>query len=99
MKEYDGDYVEQREDDFENAEDAMSGDDCWNEKDTIDSYFHWKGQDTVGYSKKFYTHSMQMGKYSDKITWGYRPIEECHYALQNMELLGADEIKGNIFLY
>jgi hypothetical protein len=26
MKEYDGDFVEQREDDFENAEDAMSDD-------------------------------------------------------------------------
>jgi len=30
MKEYDGDYVEQREDDLESAEDAMLDDECWN---------------------------------------------------------------------
>jgi len=28
MKEYDGDYVEQREDDLESAEDAMLDDEC-----------------------------------------------------------------------
>jgi hypothetical protein len=38
-----------------------------------------------------------MAKYSDKITWGYRPNEERHYALQNVELSSADEIKDNIF--
>ena len=75
----------------------LSDDDCWNEMDTTDSCFHWKGQDAVGYGKKFYTHSMQMAKYSDKITWGYRPNEERHYALQNVELSSADEIKDNIF--
>jgi len=58
---------------------------------------HWKGQDAVGCGKKFYTHSMQMAKYSDKITSGYRPNEECHYALRNVELSSADEIKDNIF--
>jgi hypothetical protein len=65
--------------------------------DATDSCFHWKVQDAVGYGKSFYTHSMQMAKYSDKITWGFRPNEECHYALQNMELSSADKIKDNIF--
>ena len=65
--------------------------------DATDSCFHWKGQDAVGYGKKFYTHSMQMAKYSDKVTLGYRPNEEHHYALQNVELSSADEIKDNIF--
>jgi hypothetical protein len=58
---------------------------------------HWKGQDAVGCGKNFYTHLMQMAKYSDKITSGYRPNEECHYALRNVELSSADEIKDNIF--
>jgi hypothetical protein len=65
--------------------------------DATDSCFHWRGQDTVGSGKKFFTYSMQMSKYSDKITRCYRPNEECHCALQNMELPSADEIKDNIF--
>jgi len=51
----------------------------------------------VGYGTKFFTYSMQMVKCSDKITWGYRPNKECHYALRNMELYSADKIKNNIF--
>ena len=97
MKEYDGDYVEQREDDLESAEDAMSDDGCWNWVDATDSCFCWEGQDAVGYGKKFFTYWMQMAKYSDKIIWGYRPNEECHYSLRNMELSSADKIKDNVF--
>jgi len=65
--------------------------------DATDSCFHWRGQDAVGSGKKFFTYSMQMSKCSDKITRRYTPNEECHCALQNMELSSADEIKDNIF--
>jgi hypothetical protein len=65
--------------------------------DATDSCFHRKEQDTVGYGKKFCTYSMQMAKYSDKITWGYKPNEECHYALRIMERSSADKMEDNIF--
>ena len=41
------DYVESRECDSESAEDARS-DNCCNEMDATENYFHWKGQDEVG---------------------------------------------------
>jgi hypothetical protein len=59
--------------------------------------FVGKDKTQWGTVKKFYTHSMQLARYSDKVTWGYRPNEEQHYTLRNMELSGADEIKDNIF--
>ena len=54
--------------------------------DATDSCFHRKEKDEVGQGKKFYTHSMQMAEYSDKVTRGYWPSKECHYAPSNMEL-------------
>jgi hypothetical protein len=97
MKEYYGDYVEQREDYLGIVEGAMSDDDCWNEMDATESCFHWKRQDALGYGTKFYTHLMQRAKYFDKITWGYRPNKECHYTLQNIDLFSTDKIKDKNF--
>ena len=38
-----------------------------------------------------------MAKYSEKITWGYRPSDEGHYIFQNMERsLTIDDISDNI---
>jgi hypothetical protein len=65
--------------------------------DATDICVQWKGQGAVGYCKSFYILLMQMAKYSDKITWGYWPNKECHYALRNMELSSADKTKDNIF--
>jgi hypothetical protein len=50
----------------------MTADDyCCIEMDATDVCFRWKGQDEGGLGKKFYTHSTQTAKYSDKITRGY----------------------------
>ena len=38
-----------------------------------------------------------MAKYSDKITWGYWPNIESHYALRNMERSITGEVLDNIF--
>jgi hypothetical protein len=65
--ECDGDYMNPREGDSENAEDTMSDNNCCNEMDSTDSCFHRKGKDEVGQGKKFYTYSMQMAEYSIKI--------------------------------
>ena len=46
--ECDGDCVEPRNGDSENAEDATSDDACSNEVDTTGSCFYWKGQGEVG---------------------------------------------------
>jgi hypothetical protein len=78
--ESDEDYVELREGDSESAEDATLDDDCCNKVYTAEILFHWKGQDEVGQGKKFYTHSTEKAKYCNKITWGYWPSKECHYA-------------------
>jgi len=81
-----GDYVESREGDSGSAKDATSDDNCCDEMDATDSCFHRKGKDEVEQGKKFYTYSMQMAEYSDKVTWGYWPSKECQYAPWNMEL-------------
>jgi hypothetical protein len=65
------DYVEPREGDSGNAEDTTSDDNCCTEMDATDSYFHRKEEDEEGQGKKFHTHSMQMTKYSEKVTWCY----------------------------
>jgi len=63
-----GDYVESREGDSGSAKDATSDDNCCDEMDATDSCFHRKGKDEVEQGKKFYTYSMQMAEYSDKVT-------------------------------
>jgi len=60
--------VELREGGTECTEDVMSDDYCYNEADATDYCFHWKGQEEVWKSRKFYTYSSQMEKYSDKIS-------------------------------
>jgi hypothetical protein len=75
--------VERREGDWESAE----GDDhCCYEVDATDSCVHWTGQNAMGYRRKFYTHSTQMAKYSDKITWGYWPSKVSHSVLPSTEI-------------
>jgi hypothetical protein len=59
--EFDEYYVEVKEGDLENAKGATFDGDCCTELEATDGYFNWKGQDEAG----FYTHSMQMAKYSD----------------------------------
>jgi hypothetical protein len=58
---------------------------------------HWKEQDEVWSGKKFYTHSKQVAKYSDKIKWGYWPNEESKYAPRNMELSITGEVLDSTF--
>ena len=53
------------------VEKTLHHDNCCNEMDATDSCFHRKEKDEVGQGKKFYTHSMQMAEYSDKVTRGY----------------------------
>ena len=47
---------------------------------------HWNGQDEVGQGKSFHTHSMQVAKYSEKITQGYGPSKDSQYALRSKAL-------------
>ena len=47
--------------------------------------------------EKSYTHSKQMAKYSDKITWGYQPNTESQYALRNVERSNTGEVLDTIF--
>ena len=80
QKELTENYVELRDGDFESAEVTMSGDKCCYEVDGTDNYFI--GKDKTKWGKvKSSTHSMQMAKYCDKITWNYRPSKGSHYTL------------------
>jgi hypothetical protein len=85
MTESHEDYVKPTEGVYERAEDATSDGDCCNEVDATDSCFIGKDKPKCGKVKKYYTHSMQMTKYSDKITRGYWPSKERHYILRSIE--------------
>jgi hypothetical protein len=47
--------------------------------EVTDNSFAWKGQHEVWRGKTFNTHSKQMAKYFDKITWNYWPSKEGHF--------------------
>jgi hypothetical protein len=78
------------------VQDATIDDYCCSEVDTTDSCFHWKGQDKVGQGKKFYTHSMQMAKYSDTIIVVTGQARKAITPFQTWNCLITDKILDNI---
>jgi hypothetical protein len=63
----------------------------------LTNLFTGKNKTKCGKVKRFYTHSKQMAKYSDKINWGYWSNKESKYTLRNMELSIPGEVLDNIF--
>jgi hypothetical protein len=70
VTECDGDNVESREGDSEDAEDCTSDDNCCNEMGATENCFHWRGQDEVGKGKKKVLHTLDA---DGKIFWQIYP--------------------------
>ena len=81
---YDGGYVEPREGGSEWVEQATSDCYCCNKMEREWQFLTGKERTKWGKGKGLYTISTRMTRFFDKITWGYWPRKENHYALRSM---------------